>query len=48
MIEAHNTSRVVVRYEEEKTREVKRIGGIYVRPLREVGWFEEDVKGSQF
>ena len=44
MVENHNVSSVILRYEEEKTKEIKRIGGIYVRPLREVGWFEEELE----
>lgn len=44
MIEHHEVSSVILRYEQEGTREVRRIGGIYVRPLREVGWFEEELE----
>ena len=47
-IESHEQSSVILTYNEEKTEEKRRIGGLYVRPLREVGWFEqklEEMKG---
>ena len=44
MIESHGTSSAILRYEEEGTREIKRRGRIYVRPLRVVGWFEEELE----
>ena len=44
MIESHKQSSVILRYEEEKTEEIRKIDGIYVRPLREVGWFEQKLE----
>ena len=44
MIETHEISSVIVRYEEPETRQIRKIGGIYVRPLREVEWFEEELE----
>ena len=44
MVESYDISSVRVRYEDEKTGETRKIGEIYVRPLREVGWFEEELE----
>ena len=35
-IESHEKEGVIMRYEEEKTKELKRIGVLYIRPLSEV------------
>lgn len=43
-IESHEQSSVILTYEEEKTGERRKIGGLYVRPLREVGWLEQKLE----
>ena len=46
-IASHEQSSVVLTYEEEKTKKKRKIGSLYVRPLREVGWFEQNLDMSK-
>ena len=43
-IESHKKESVIMRYEEEDTKKIKRIGGVYLRPLKEVQVMEERMK----
>ena len=43
-IESHKKESVIIRYEEEGTGKVKRIGAVYIRPLREATEMEKRIE----
>ena len=46
-MESHEKEGVIMKYQEEKTNETKRIGVVYIRPLRETRIVEERMKGME-